>query len=149
MKIKSDFVTNSSSTCFVVFVPARYTVSDDILKAAIEDQITWWDDEEFSDGSVCESTEEYMKAMKKEVIECIETLKNGDDVYKDNYGDGVDYRVYSVVDFIMTNEGFGLTSVETSGDGMDQIAGCPEDKIMNILGNYLDITEFCKVTTKE
>ena len=32
MKIKSDFVTNSSSTCYVVLVPTSFKASDSTIK---------------------------------------------------------------------------------------------------------------------
>lgn len=141
MKIKTDFVTNSSSTCFVVFVPSKYTLSDEVLKKYINESIEWWDDEEE------ELTEdEYVETMRDEVVECIEDLKQGKDVYKSCYGDGVDYKVYCAVEAIMSGEGFGVTSVDTSGDGLDQIIGVPEEKIIKILGENLDLKEFCQVS---
>lgn len=139
MKIKADFVTNSSSSCFVVFIPNNYKVSDEVLKKYIEENIEWWDEEELT-------SEQYVESMRDEVIECIESLKAGNDIYKDNYGDGVDYKVYATLDAIMSGEGFGVTSVETSGDGLDQIVGVPEEKIIKILGNNLDLKEFCRVS---
>jgi hypothetical protein len=140
MKIKADFVTNSSSSCFVVFVPSKYQLEDEILKKYISENMGWWDDEEEL------TDDQYVEMMRDEVAECIEDLKQGKDIYKDNYGDGVDYKVYATVDAIMSGEGFGVTSVETSGDGLDQIVGVPEEKIIKILGENLDLKEFCRVS---
>lgn len=142
MRIKTDFVTNSSSTCFIVFVPNNYVPSDEALIKAMEEQLGWWDDEE---DNPPETAEEYLPILKQEILECIEDLKQGKDIYKDNYGDGVDYKVYSTVDCLMSREGFGLTSIDTAGDGLDQIVGVPEDKIIKILGENLDLKSFCKV----
>jgi hypothetical protein len=147
MKIKADFVTNSSSSCFVVFVPNNYVPDDKIIKACVEENMDWWDDEEESNETL--TADDYVKMMRDEVKECLEDLKSGNDIYKDNYGDGVDYKVYSVVDSLVSGEGFGLTSVETSGDGLDQIVGVPEDKVIKILGNHLDLREFCRISKEE
>jgi len=144
MKIKTDFVTNSSSTCFVVFIPNNYTVKDETIKTYIESQMTWWDDEEGEELT----SDEYVEMMRAEIVECLEALKQGTDIYKDNYGDGVDYKVYSVIDELVGGEGFGLTSVQTSGDGLDQIVGVPEEKVIKIMGDHLNIMDFFKVKVR-
>lgn len=146
MKIKADFVTNSSSSCFVVFVPDSYKLSDQVLKKCIAENIEWWDQTEEEETTI----DEYVELMRGDVIDCIEKLKQGNDVYKDDYGgDGIDYKVYATVDTLMSDEGFGVTSVETSGDGLDQIVGVPEEKIMKILSDNLDASTFFKVNVRK
>ena len=139
MKIKSDFVTNSSSTCFIVFVPNSYVVSDQDLEDAVAENAKWWDDDD-EDQEPMTPVE-----FKEEVQECIELLKSGQDIYRDNYGDGIDYRVYSLVDHIVSNKGFGLSSIETGGDGLDQIAGVAEEKIIKILTEATDLSTLIEV----
>lgn len=146
MKIKTDFVTNSSSTCYVVFVPANYKLDDNALKAAIEQNMEWWDEEE-EDPEL--TSDDYVEMLRDEVIECLQELKEGNDIYKDNYGDGVDYKTYSTVDQLVGDLGFGLTSVDTSGDGLDQIVGVQEEKVIKILGDNINISEFFKVPVRD
>lgn len=63
MRIKSDFVTNSSSTSYIVCIPETFTISDKKLRLIIEDhQIT---------------KEEDIKMMMTQINTDIQALKNG------------------------------------------------------------------------
>lgn len=42
MKIKVDFVTNSSSVCYVIFVPNAFVVKDSMIESAISEETTYW-----------------------------------------------------------------------------------------------------------
>lgn len=147
MKIKSDFVTNSSSTCFVVFVPNKYVPSDDVLITTINKEMQLWDFDE-DDNDNIETAEQFLEVYREELMETIESLKNGDEVYKEEYGDGIDYRIYSTIDSLMSNEGFGLTGVEMGSGGMDCLCGVSEEKILKILGENLEFTDFCNNITR-
>ena len=145
MKIKSDFVTNSSSTCYIVFVPTKYVPSDDVLVDAINREMQWWD---FDEDDEIETAEQFLEAYRDEFMDAIESLKMGQEVYKDEYGDGIDYRIYAAIDSLMTNEGFGLTGVEMGSGGMDCLCGVTEEKIIKILGENLEFTDFCSNITR-
>lgn len=134
MKIKSDFVTNSSSTCYVVFVPNRFTPTDEDIKEAIEEEKTYWDEDEY------QPLLEEFAATKIEVIECLELLKEGENIYRNDYGDGVDHKIYGIVQIIVSSNGFDITSVDMSSDGFDTIIGIPEEKVTKILTKNFDVT---------
>jgi hypothetical protein len=134
MKIKSDFVTNSSSTCYVVFVPNRFVPSDEEIKEAIDEEKTYWSDDEY------QPLLDDFETTKEEVMECIESLKEGGNIYRTDYGDGVDHRIYSVVQMIVSSNGFDITSVEMTSDGGDTILGVPEEKVIEIFTSNFDIT---------
>lgn len=134
MKIKSDFVTNSSSTCYVVFVPNRFIPSDEDIKKAIDEEKTYWDDDEY------QPLLDDFEKTKEEVMECLELLKEGENIYRNEYGDGVDHRIYSVVQMIVSSNGFDITSVEMPSDGGDTVVGVPEEKVIEIITSNFDIT---------
>jgi len=138
MKIKTDFVTNSSSTCYVVFVPNAFSITDEMIEKAIDDEKLYWD---MDDDDVIPSVEN----MREEVSECIELLKTGDNIYLDSYGDGVDVKVYSIAHNILSNHGFEMSSVEMSVDGGDTIVGVSEEKIIKALADHIDLSTFITV----
>ena len=140
MKIKTDFVTNSSSVCYIVFVPNEFSVTDSMIEEAIEDEKCYWDDDDTLPPNV--------ENMREEVSECVELLKQGDNIYRNSYGDGVDTITYSIVQNILNSNDMDLTSIDISSDGEDIIAGITEEKVMKIMANNMDLNKLIKVTTK-
>lgn len=87
-----------------------------------------------------------VESMKEEVEECIETLKEGKDLYKDSYGNGVDSKIYYVVQNIVTNQGMQIASVDISSDGEDIMVGVSEEKVIKILVEETNLKSLIKVT---
>jgi hypothetical protein len=136
MKIKSDFVTNSSSTCFIVLVPNSYVVNDEILKKAIEEEGPYWNEEIPS-----------FEQIKTEVSEYLELLKDGNTIWNDGY-DGVSPFIYTVTDRVISNEGFVIASVDI-GPSDNMLSGVREEKIMEVLMDRIDVSKICKIKRSE
>jgi hypothetical protein len=75
MKIKCDFITNSSSAAYVVFIPKTYTIDADQIKQL----------DEYKD-CLEEATEDEINHIIGEVIKSIDLLKNGQEVMLGPYG---------------------------------------------------------------
>lgn len=133
MKIKTDFVTNSSSSCYVVFVPNSFSVKDKMIEQAIQG----------------EKNNRDIDNIKKEVSECLESLKEGNNIYNDSYVNGRDHQTYMIVYNILENQGFGIKLVDFSSIGMECIVGIPEEKVVKIIVDNADITSFIKVRKHE
>lgn len=138
MKIKMDFVTNSSSVCYVVFIPQSFVVTDKMIDEGVKEASYWW---EFEDGEVGPTVE----SLRKEIDECIEALKEGDNLYTSAFSGGVDKNTFAVLQVILDSNNLSLNSVEVSGDGETIVLGIQEELINKIILANTDLTSFIKV----
>jgi hypothetical protein len=113
VKIKSDFVTNSSSTAYVVFVPKGMEFTEEELLKYIE--FDHWD----------EIQPEEIKDISYSAKLGLDHLSRGGQVYEEDMG----YAAYRfTLNFIETN-GLILRSIDTGGSGEGMMAGTSVDRI--------------------
>jgi len=111
MKIKNSFVTNSSSTAYVVAVPLNF-------EAEQEDILSKFEYHDYDR----EGLEETFILFEFE--ECMKLLKKGDNV--SNHG-SLDHRIfYSIVD-ICEERGFILSILDLNSEGNTLIQGIEEE----------------------
>jgi hypothetical protein len=117
MRIKSDFVTNSSSTAYIVCVPRDFRPTiEEIKKAYIHHDDEYDDVESLTDDDI------YHKLPD----EYFDTIKDGDNLWY--YGtDGADSRLYSMVAEICENNGFVIAVFDIGGEGNNRIQGIKEE----------------------
>ena len=121
MKIKTDFISNSSSTIYIVAIPSSFQV---------ENYLTLREH-----ANIFLGYEKY--EMSKEVlIGKVESLKRGLVMEYDAECDKKPY-IYVIHD-ILTELGFNIDEIESIGPGCDQLInilhGNLEQKIRSILG---------------
>jgi hypothetical protein len=133
MKIKLDFITNSSSTAFVVLIPNKFY--------ADENEIQKFYDRHPYD----ELTDEQ---LLKELPEYIETLKEGDNIWYYG-GDGANQTLWSLVIDICDKHKFTLASLDMNGEGNNIIQGIKEEQIEELLINNIDIISMFKMIQRE
>ena len=131
MKIKSDFVTNSSSTAFVVMVPNSFYINEDEIKTYINNNY----DETYEEAKEVEAFDE--------MYDCIASLKKGDNLW--SYGtDGVHFTIYNSILDLCSEHKFILASLEINGEGNNIIQGVKEEIIENMLINNMDVLSMFK-----
>lgn len=116
MKIKIDFITNSSSTNYIVCLPESYTISKEQY-LELMDHI--WDSDEFYD----EEKEDLYNAYDF-VMEAIDTIQNGGAVYSEE-----DELVFRICTYLV--DVFHITYVD-SGPGGDMIVGVSQKSLNDI-----------------
>lgn len=133
MKIKTDFITNSSSTVYIVFIPSKFFVDNSELQK-ISNKKMW-----------------YPELMKPEIFdkiaEYIGILKGGDNIWY--YGDdGVDPDIFGMIVDICRNYGFVIATLDIDGEGNNIVRGIREEKINKILVENIDILSIFKLIHK-
>lgn len=126
MKLKTDFVTNSSSTCYVAFVPAGSQIT-------FEEYMNYSEDY-YEDDAEQEEIQEELNNINRAITD----LAAGREVWNPEY-DGEHYSFWALISWLR-EKGFIITSAETGGgDGMDSIVGLPMDKIKKVIMEHSDM----------
>ena len=119
MKIKTDFVTNSSSTGFIVSIPKDFIPDKKRIIAHFDyyDRETGGEEEKFSENKI--------------VVEfnlCLDLLKDGDNLWF--YGeDGTDWRIFNAMTEICDENGFLIVVMDINSEGNNRIQGIKEEDI--------------------
>lgn len=125
MKIKTDFVTNSSSTAYVVFIPDNFYIDEDEV-------------EELYKGFFEIYHEASEEDLYKTMPDCVEELKEGKDIWY--YGeDGVNQTVFNIIYEICKKHGFLLAEMEMNGEGNNTMKGVSQQTIETTLINSIDL----------
>lgn len=128
MKVKSDFVTNSSSTAYVVMIPNNFELNQEEVMA------------EF--GSIYiepyKTKNEEVAALTAILPEMFEKVKCGENLWC--YGDeGEDPNLYYILLNICEKHGFVLASESMGGEGNNSIISIPQERAEGLLINHVNL----------
>lgn len=124
MKTKTDFVTNSSSTCYICFIPDNFELKENELERRLKE--LFLDPKEATDFfNNIEFTENLINKM-------INDLKEGKEVSVDNVGI-IFYILKSLVNKFIIKE----VDYYGGGSGVDMLSGVKNGNIFNIITEYI------------
>lgn len=127
MKIKSDFVTNSSSTSYIVFIPIDFVITKEHITPDMH-RCDFGDFMEHLD-------DDFDKALGL-LNKALDDLKELGTIWNDHIEDQDGYEGVNCLYSIFDNQGFTLDSYDSSSeDGKIHDMGKHRDKIMTILSS--------------
>ena len=120
MKIKLDFITNSSSTAYVVMIPKNFDIAQAFSELKGKDNSWCYEEElgeEFDDNQVI---------FLETVVSNIEKLRNGEDLWGD------DTEAFGTTQEILLDKKFDVASVDISSDTGGILTGVNMKRIEEI-----------------
>lgn len=127
MKVKFSFVTNSSSTAYIVFIPDTFKASHkDIMDIFSVDLEGYYDELNEND-------------IVKEIHEKLEELKGGKTIWEYD-----EYMAFAIIRDLCEQHDFVLTSIDVSSDGNGTITNIQKEKFLDILVSHDNLDDIMK-----
>lgn len=127
MKLKHCFVTNSSSTSYIVFIPDSFKASHEDIMDLYSEQI---------DGYFDEVDEQ---KLVEDINEKIEGLKCGERVWEYD-----EYVAFSIISGLCSYHDFILDSLDVSSDGAGIITNIKKERFLDILVSHDNLDDVMK-----
>ena len=129
MKIKNDFITNSSSSCFIVLVPKSFTIpSDELLQKIVDKALNsdWY-----------KGTDDILsfENIKSEILINLECLKCGETIE-----DCINNIIYDVLDELLRTCKLSVGYVSIATSDYDKIVGIKEDDVIKVMLNNTNLS---------
>lgn len=134
MKVKTDFITNSSSIAYIVMMPNNFYLSEDEIREIYKEPRSLY----YEDSPPTE------KEVIKELAECMEILKEGNNIWHSG-SVGVSQIVYCMITDICQDHDFILTSIDINSEGSNIIQGVKEEVIEKLITDNIDILSILKL----
>jgi len=122
VRVRSGFVTNSSSVTYIMAVPDNFTISLIEMNHLFDSG-----DLDFCD---CEENPEAIQALFEDVLKHIENLKKGDMLHQDDCA----YREsFSVIRECLYSNNLEIKSIDSNSDGDYKIIPVTQEIISKVL----------------
>ena len=140
MKIKLSFITNSSSTIFIIFVPENFVLEKQYISKVHESILSDYE----AELQLYDYFEDFnMDNFIIEIQNQFKLFKEGKRYthYGCSYVEGIEWRTLVK---ICEDNNLILTKIEMGSSGSDILKGISQESIINFLINSMSLDEFIK-----